>query len=403
MLIFTLLLLLLLTAMGWYLSRDLFAPFVVMPGIWSIILFFHQINPGNFFPVTHDFPFALTLWVLGFCLCSLLPFLYDKHKEHKIEGLQAAPINMTVIKTYLWISVFVLPIVIVLTIWIAFVNDPDNLFRYLRMMSTGLDEEIEAPNLGPLSYLANIGYVVLFFVFAYMKNKKLKTLFFILNFFFALVSMSKTSFLALFLPLLYILFRKGVVRYKHLFISVAAFFAFSFSLQVIRAGSNASADSSEVEGSSFLSLYMLSSMVAFDNYAAPASSEHWGERVFRIYYAISHSLGGDIPPKQNILDFVGVPELTNTYTVMYPFYIDFGLWGVAFFAMLYGLLYGYLYKKNLGNISFYTIIYAIFLNFIVMSFIGEFIVTNASQNLQYIFFALIPYLIPPKRSEVCTQ
>ena len=97
-------------------------------------------------------------------------------------------------------------------------------------------------------------------------------------------------------------------------------------------------------------------------------------------------------PEDTILPFVGVPELTNTYTVLYPFYIDFGVFGVFFFSLCYGCAYGFLYKKTVTGGKMAEVIYAIGLCFIMLEFIGEFFFTNLSQEIQHIFFVVLPFL-----------
>lgn len=94
-----------------------------------------------------------------------------------------------------------------------------------------------------------------------------------------------------------------------------------------------------------------------------------------------------------------VPEETNTYTNLYPFYVDFGAVGIAVFSVLYGLLYGFLYKKSRTGGKLELILYSISLTFLLMEFIGEFVFTNLSQYLQYITFAAIPFLVGNRQND----
>ena len=77
---------------------------------------------------------------------------------------------------------------------------------------------------------------------------------------------------------------------------------------------------------------------------------------------------------------------------MYPFYEDFGNIGVFVFSIVYGIFYGFLYKKSRTGGKIQLVLYAIFLTFVLMEFIGEFIFTNMSVTIQYIVFATLPYL-----------
>ena len=52
---------------------------------------------------------------------------------------------------------------------------------------------------------------------------------------------------------------------------------------------------------------------------------------------------------------------------------------------------GYLYKKSRTGGKLELILYAIFLTFVLMEFIGEFIFTNFSITIQYVFFAILTF------------
>ena len=67
--------------------------------------------------------------------------------------------------------------------------------------------------------------------------------------------------------------------------------------------------------------------------------------------------------------------------------------GVLVFSIVYGLFFGYLYRKSSSGGKTATILYAVFVTFLVLAFIGEFIFTNLSQSIQYVIIALLPFLI----------
>ncbi len=392
MLLLTFVILLLLTAGGYYLSRDLFSPFVLEPGIWSLILLLFQLLPHGFYPLVGDFLSALLLWNVGFLLAAYACFYYTSPSS--FSSRERKPSSL-VLGIYFWASVVFMPVVIGVTIWVAYVEDPVNMFRYLRIMNTGVDEEIEAPDLGILYYLVSMTYVLLFFMLIYVKKKWMIAVVLVLNLMFAFVTMAKTVFLSVIFPFLYIAYQDGKIKIRHFLYGVVGFVVLSFVLQSVRSASSQD-DVEVVEATPFISLYLLSSMPAFDTYVEPESAREWGSHTFRLFYAIGHALGMGEEPEDTILPFVGVPELTNTYTVLYPFYIDFGMFGVFFFSLCYGCAYGFLYKKTVTGGKMAEVIYAIGLCFIMLEFIGEFFFTNLSQEIQHIFFVLLPFLFAKK-------
>lgn len=396
MLLLTFAILLLLTVGGYYLSRDLFSPFVLQPGVWSFILLVFQLLPHGFYPLTHDFLPALLLWNMGFLLTAYVIFYYTRPSSLFSQEREPSSLLLNI---YFGASVVFMPIVIGLTVWIAYVEDPVNMFRYLRIMNTGVDEDIEAPDLGVLYYLVSMTYVLLFFMLLYVKRKWMIAVVLVLNLLFAFVTMAKTVFLSVIFPFLYIAYRNGKIKIRHFLYGLVGFVVLSFVLQSFRSAS--SQDNVEaVEATPFISLYLLSSMPAFDTYAESASAREWGSHTFRLFYAIGHALGITEEPEKTILPFVGVPELTNTYTVLYPFYIDFGLLGVFFFSLCYGCAYGFLYKKVVTGGKMAEVLYAIALCFLILEFIGEFFFTNLSQEIQHVFFVVLPFLFAKRRKDV---
>lgn len=387
-LILTLCILLALVFYGWKISQDIFAPFVITPLVWAFVLFCFLVFPHNLYPIGEKFAGNLLVWVISFFLSSLVA--YQKTSMTSEATVQVMP-NRKVIDLYVTLTIILMPIVIVVTIWTAFINDPVNMFRYLRVMNTGVDEKIEAPDLGILNYFVALAYVTLFFVLLYVKKKWVVGVIILINILLAFIAMAKIIFLSVILSSLYVLYVKKIVKVRHIAYGLLLFVAISIALQSLRTASSQD-DVSAVNSFDFFILYMLTQVPAFEYYVTPVSSVFWGENSFRFFYAIFYALGSDIPPIETILEFVYVPVETNTYTILYPFYKDFGTLGVFLFSIVYGLIYGYLYKKTITGGRMALIIYAILLNYIILQFFAEIIFTNLSMEIQHLFFAVLPFL-----------
>ena len=140
-------------------------------------------------------------------------------------------------------------------------------------------------------------------------------------------------------------------------------------------------------------LYMLSNMSAFDT-LQPYSSEHFGENVFRIYYAITYKLGlSDIVPVNPILPWIEKPIAINTYTTLYPFFKDFGYIGIGIFGSLLGLFYGWIFKKHQENCLFYTIMYAYFCTLLVTQYNGDGVFTNIAGHVKMLLILCVPFVV----------
>ena len=154
---------------------------------------------------------------------------------------------------------------------------------------------------------------------------------------FGIGTMSKIVLLELLVKTVSILFFKNKVKVKHLVVALVVLLVAFVAMQSIRY--NNSVKSFNRNG--FLITYIVGNTSAFDT-LEPNSSTHCGENVFRVYYAVNKKFGrSGIKPVDPILPFIHKPLETNTYTAMYPFFKDFGYWGVGVFALLYGFLGGY--------------------------------------------------------------
>lgn len=389
MLLMVMLLAILLTILGWYVARDLFAPCVAGPGIWAAIIAMYYIVPNNYFPICHDFPLSLSLWLVGFFIASVwtagkTPLSTSVHKEP----------NKLVLRTYVVITITAIPLMSCMLLWKAFTEEPETMFRYLRVMAVGFDDNIQPPDFGPLVYTTGIAYITLFFVMLYFKNKWVIGLVIFMNFLSAFVTMAKISFLTVLFTLMYMGYCRGIFKIKHMVYALIAFLILCFFMQVAREGDGGD----QVGIADTLSLYTTSAMVCFDYYAVPSSSLNFGEHVFRFFYAVGHSLGLCAEPAKILSDFVYIPEMANTYSVLYPFYIDFGNVGVFLFSLLYGAFYGFLYKKSRGDNKMLLIIYAIFFVLMLLEFFAEQIFTNLSMTIQYVIFAVIPFMIGKEKN-----
>ncbi|MGL4335243.1 MAG: O-antigen polymerase [Turicibacter sp.] len=123
-----------------------------------------------------------------------------------------------------------------------------------------------------------------------------------------------------------------------------------------------------------------------------AVSNEFGQYTFRFFYAVTHSLGLlNILPKATILDYVYVPSPINVYSIMQPFYSDFGLMGIFFGGVFYGLFFGVLYKAALSKQSIYFIIYSLLIISLATSFFAETLITNLSGNIKLTLCTVIVY------------
>ena len=114
-----------------------------------------------------------------------------------------------------------------------------------------------------------------------------------------------------------------------------------------------------------------------------------GNNSLFIVYHILNRLGvGSFAVMERIQPFINVPVETNTYTVMQPFFLDFGYAGLAVFAAVYGMLSGVFYRWHREGRIWGTCLYAVMLAALCTQFHQEELLSHLIQNIQYAVLAL---------------
>lgn len=141
---------------------------------------------------------------------------------------------------------------------------------------------------------------------------------------------------------------------------------------------------------SILGLYIYSPIIALGQ-LNEVNSSHFGVYTFRFIYAITNKIGliKELPVN-TILDYSYVPVPTNVYTVLQPFYQDFGYTGIIFGTVLYGLVYVSLYTAGVrGNNTQALLIYALFSVSSATAFFAETLVTNLAGNVKLVLCTIL--------------
>lgn len=362
--------------------RRWYAPSVLASGVWLVSLLAYSWIDHGLHPLTKDTCTMITYWLALFCIpCWCVQSVYIKPIFKDIRT------SVTARDIYYYLTLFTLPLM-VFSVLLVVARSGGNPFSALRDANVAEDNGIRTT-----------GFFVIFWMVSYImelqvvskQNLGRVVLLFLVNLFYAFISMGKMNFMILFLASAIILTRRKILKLWHLAIGGVVMLFLFVGIQTIRG--------SYTTPKKFAALYLTSSLGNLNTNLKPESAEHWGENTFRLFYALKSALdGGHTKPVDPILEFkrVEVGEFvfgSNTYTALYPFYKDFGKTGVMVFAVILGLLFGYLFKTSEDNSDFALVLYAILAGSIVMQFIGDTFFTVLSQNIQYLVAALLPFII----------
>ncbi len=361
-------------------KNNIFSPGVITSAVWLVIL-------GLFWFLNHNLPYpgkkfltAISLWVFVFSFGALL--------------MQSVKFKVTDLKPSQFVrDIFFFASIVSYPFFLLYVRDAflfgetGNWALDLRYASLGKTSHFKAPYGGWHVLIWNVAYLIEFFY--YSKKNRIRV--FILAFIllsFGFFTMSKIIFLDLLIKSLCISFFQKKITLKPIFVSVTSILLVFMIIQSARTGLN----TKSIEKNDLLVQYILGNPLAFET-LQPHSSTHWGENVFRIFYLIGEKTGlSTIKSINPILPFVHKPVPTNTYTILYPFFKDFGYWGIGIFALLLGLPLGWIFKKAQQGSEFFIILYTLFVSAIVIQYGGEMFFTQLPSYMKQILLLLLPFL-----------
>jgi len=354
---------------------SIYSPLVISSIVWFFVFIVGLFFNDRFYPLTDK---VFIAWLIWFLVSGAFYFVsYPARKNNKIlsEENKKIPFNYSVLLYFIiaWL---------VYKIWYLGNNGSEHFFLNLRLSSTGA-EGFESIGLLEQFYPLIFSLFLFEHVHGRKDNQKLRFLLWLWMILYGIAVMGKFAILT---PILSWLFIRGINKKIHrndVVIILTFTVIIMMILHFVRSGSE---DESTVYD--VIALYIYSPLVAL-NYLDVDGGSQFGVNVFRLIYAIGRFVGFDVMPIEVILPYVSVPELTNVYTVMYPFYYDFNLFGVAFGASIYGvifsLLYYFSYYGNKISIALFSGLSII----LIGQFIGELLFSTLASHIYLIAFLLL--------------
>ena len=358
-----------------YTVSSILSPWIINNLIWILITGGLICYSHLFKPLYGDFLICLLVWTVGFNLFSLLG--YNKSSYRKLKTRKKFSISNKLYNIFLVISLIATPIFV----YKAYMNvgvlsaEIFNEFRYHANngdLSFGLLSRIQIFNqalliITMLFYSQISKYKVWFVIFA--------------NLMVSLVIAEKGSILYLLTVLIYILYLRKKINLKQIaYVGIITLGLF-WGMNILRAWETGSHSSF----GDFLALYTLSPSVAFDQ-LRPDIAGYFGLNTFPAFYILINLLtGSHYPIVSKLKDFVDVPNHLNVYTIMQPFYHEWGILGVFIFACIFGFICGVVYKKTFGTSLIWNCYYIHLYYIIVTGFFQDNFFISISESAQLLF------------------
>ena len=357
--------------------RDIFSPWSVTLLVWVVVISCYCLIDHGLFKVTDQFGNCISIWVPCFCGSALLT--YRLTPAYKGPAMRQ---NKQVIDILTILCVVLVPLALYKTFTFAMANgSPTDLLYNVRKQVIDKDEGF---SLGPLAYFMYEVYILLL-VFCDVEkiDKKRFLLALALCMMFFVMTLSKQMFFRYAFSTMFILYARQKISLKPFIIFGALFLVLGLAFTGVRSVE----EGHEEEAFTFMDLfgmYVVSPIIAFCD-DMPCSAVHWGENTFRPFYHIAYALGlVSFEPTEMIQEFtyVGIP--TNVYTMMSPYFKDFGYAGILVFSIIEGAFIGSIYKLSRTGHTVMRLFYAYFVFILAVQFFDELFFQGFSGTIQVI-------------------
>jgi len=187
---------------------------------------------------------------------------------------------------------------------------------------------------------------------------------------------------------MYVLFERKVIKSRTILFGGIIIVVVFYFINIMRSGVDSDYSKNETL-LDFIGMYIMSPPVAYCRVVEEVVPQ-FGANTFETIYLFLNRFGiGNFEVHEKLQEFVSVPVLTNVYTIMQPFYRDFGYLGVAFFAWVYGILSGFLYRFSCNGNVYCICLYTYMVELLVLQFYQENLFLSMVFVLQMVFFVFL--------------
>lgn len=360
----------------------LFSPWSITVLVWGGMAILMSLTSNLLDPLTDQFYISISLWITIFLVTSFSTYNLLEHKSLPVPT-QGIDINKHIFN-------FLFFVALILTILFAYkVYKIVSMFDAKDIMANARDFAVYGDSMGFLNYASVITQAILLVsLWRYPKMPLWQLVVVILcclvN---SLAAMEKGGFFLVFICGMYVMFERGVVRVRTILLSGIILIGFFYLFNLMRSGEDSEYSKNETI-LDFIGMYIMSPPVAYCR-LMPDLTGQFGTNTFAIVYHFLARFGFPVEVHEKLQEFVFVPVTTNVYTIMQPFFRDFGHLGVAFFAGVYGVVSGWVYRLSKNGNLIALCAYTYLMQVLVLQFYQENIFYNLVVTFQKVFFVFL--------------
>ena len=361
---------------------DFFSPWSLTLVVWGGLFAMYFLQ-GTLDPIGPQFVTNFFLWIGTFIPASLLTFILtkDDSQARPAERGKSIDVNMYLFYALLVISLLFTILYAKRIYEIVSQFDTEDLLYNIRLYTV---YKTDSPGILILTQGLNFS-LFLTAIWLYPKISKWTiALIVAINLLLELSMMEKSGILIMILSTLFVLYEKQTIKLRSIVITllgiIVLFFFFNMSKEA--------QDQDSMDFVDFLGIYVTSPIVAFEKLRITITNG-WGVNTFNDVFPYLRYFGIHLESIERLQDFVYVPVPTNVYTIMQPFYNDFGSMGVAVFGILYGWGAGYTYRKFYDGSDTYKCIYTFLIEVIIIQFYNENLLQQFHIVIEAFFFVVL--------------
>lgn len=370
---------------SYLIARDIFHPAVIVSGLWMVLINMYVYIDHPLYHLSDKFCVALSLWVLPFVVLSLLGgrlFLSTGVYEY----YEDPPKIDMYIKLYPYMILFSFLFIAGVLFYAG--------YSFFDIRNFLVEESNTFPP--PLKLLFYISTFFIVYVaygmlnYEYLGLKKIVILLLCL-FIVSIFKSNKTSFLQLFIMLIFIYkYKFGSIKIKNVlgFVVGTALFLI---LVTINRGDLDTLSGGDNPLLTFFYVYLLSPLPSFDlllNDSTVLAQGASGSGTFVFFYNVFNALGANFSITE-LGTWVSVPVPNNVFTVMRGYYLDWGMLGIFIMSCVMAVIWAWLYARQVKNDRLYVLFYALMVSALTFQSFGDYFWYNLSNTIQYFVFAYI--------------
>lgn len=352
---------------------DVFSPWSLTIGIWAVNLILIAVQSDMIYPLQENFWYCVTIWITLSVSASYIAYLTfnSTDRSFSIADKTDWNFNMSVFNILWVISMILSPLYLYTVMKIVMMFDTQDMLYNIRYLAVygGATNMV----LNSVQGINMALFIVALWLYPRISIWRLLTIVVAyLTVEFAM--MEKSGVLVMILSLLFVLYQRKIITVRGISISLLCTILLFFFINMSKELESKTSESMTFVD--FFAIYITTPAVAF-GYLTRDITDQFGINTFGQAFRYLNLLGFSFDTTERLQEFVFVPVPTNVYTIMQPFYEDFGRKGVAYFALIYGYMFGYIYAKFKSGSNVGRCIYTYFVEVIIIQFYNE----NLLQNL----------------------